>query len=243
MFIICLLNLFLLVPALNAHDLWWKSGERGLTLFYGHQYSSHPGANILLYDLTQVKPVICLNARGISLLEIDPVNKNSIPATPPQMSSPLKIEHHCSLAFAQLASYWTKTPRGTQNVSKNHADAPLQSWLSKENVKGIWSWSPQFSAPISEEFEVIPLENPLALTEGSKLHLRVTWQKKPVKGAVVANEGTPRGDTDDEGLVNLKLRHQGVQRLEATWHQPLNSPLADEAIHTSSLIFELKEGK
>jgi nickel transport protein len=86
----------------------------------------------------------------------------------------------------------------------------------------------------------VPRGNPLLLKTGDKLHLRAFYQGRPVAGVTVAYFGKPRGITDKEGNVNIRLQSAGFQLIKASIELPLNDGKADKAVHAASLQFELK---
>ena len=115
----------------------------------------------------------------------------------------------------------------------------VKSWLSHESVKRIDTWSPALAKPLTQELEIVPLDDPLRLSASDKLHLRVTLAGRPVSGATVTYDGEPRGATDTDGNINVRLRHDGYQMIATSVTRPLASPKADEEVRAASLVFEL----
>lgn len=216
------------LPAL-AHDLWIEREAAGYVLYNGHKHSAHGGDQVVAYGPEFVRQARCFDIHGTVVAEA-------------AGGSPFRLQADCA-ALTVLASsgYWSKTPEGTRNLPKDAASRVLKSWLSLESVKRIDAWSPALAAPLTEELEVVPLKNPLTLAPGDKLPLRVTLGGEPVSGAVVAYGGSPRGASDAQGRVNVRIRHGGFQRIEAGLSRPLASPKADEEIRTAVLVFELPE--
>ena len=85
------------------------------------------------------------------------------------------------------------------------------------------------------------LEDPLSLTKGKKLTLRVTFDGEPVEDADVAYDGKPRGRPGPDGTINIRLRHGGFQVIRASLTRSLDSEKADQVIHSANLNFELPE--
>lgn len=219
-------------PAVLAHDLWLERNNAGLTLLYGHRHSGHAGPETIEYRPDTVRRVTCFDAAGA------PVGEGA------KAVYPARLTGDCAAAYALLSSgHWTKTPYGTRNVPKDQVDVSLKSWVSFEGVKRIDRWGPGLARPVSGDLEVVSLDNPLALSDGDKLRLLVSFRGEPVAGAVVAYDGKPRGETGADGLVNLKVRHGGIQAIEATLRRPLQSAQADEEVHTSTLTFDLGGGR
>ncbi|MGQ9660672.1 MAG: DUF4198 domain-containing protein [Thermochromatium sp.] len=92
---------------------------------------------------------------------------------------------------------------------------------------------------MSTPLEIVPAENPLVLKEGDKLTLRVLANGQPVADATVSYDGKPRGQTGADGTVNIRLKHTGLQLIQASVRSPHAGPEADEVIHTTALTFDL----
>jgi nickel transport protein len=118
---------------------------------------------------------------------------------------------------------------------------PVKSWLSHDSVKRIDRWAEPLAKPLAAGLELIPLEDPLRLRKGEKLHLRVTFDGKPVEDADVAYDGKPRGRPGPDGRINIRLRHGGFQVIQASVTRAIASGKADEVIHSTHLNFELPE--
>jgi nickel transport protein len=223
-----LATLLLATAAAQAHDLWLERAGSGYELLYGHRHSGHAGHEIIEYRPDTVKRVACIDATG------KVVSQGSA------ATYPARLAGDCAAAYALLSSgYWTKTPYGTKNVPKDQVDVAVSSWLSFESAKRIDRWGAALAQPLSQDLELVPLDNPLTLGDGDKLRLLVTFRGQAVAGAVVAYEGKPRGDTGPDGLVNIKIRHGGLQTIEATLRRPLDGKKADEEVHTATLSFAL----
>lgn len=222
----------LLLPTMAAsHDLWIERDTTGglLSLAYGHEGSGHTGAKRLEYKVEAVKQSTCFNASGLS---VTAERGRAYPAT---------LKGSCAATWFFLSSgYWSKTPYGTKNLPKNEAGATLSSWLSLESVKRIDAWSPALARPLTQEFELAPLENPLTLKSGDKLRVQAFFQGKPVAGVTLAYFGKPRGVTGADGKLNIRLKQPGLQLIQASLEQPLDDVQADKAIHASTLQFDIQ---
>ena len=86
----------------------------------------------------------------------------------------------------------------------------------------------------------MPQDNPLKLKRGDKLRLTAWFQGKPAAGVTVAYFGKPRGISDGEGRINIRLQNPGFQLIQASLELPLNDGKADKAVHVSSLQFEIR---
>ncbi len=223
-----LLTALALIGSVEAHDLWLDPANNGYTLLVGHRHSAHAGRDTVEYSPDAVERMTCFDTAGKATGQGD------------TRTYPAHVGGDCAAVYARLSSgYWTKTPYGTKNVSKDTVDVAVNAWRSFEGVKLIERWGEALGRPLTRDLEVVPLENPLALEDGDKLRLLVTQGGKPVAGAVVAYEGKPRGETGPDGLVNVKIRHGGLQTIEATLRRPLDGLKADEEVHTATLSFAL----
>lgn len=216
-----------------AHDLWVEPAAGGYQLLYGHHPRvSHAGARQIAYAPDIVKSVVCLDPAG-----------GRRPATV-RDRSPIKVEGDCAILYVLTSSgYWTKTTAGTKNLKKTEAATPLGSWQSFESVKHIAQWGSGAAKPLGTPLEIIPAENPLTLKDRDKLGVRVLANGKPVAGAVVSYDGKPRGETGSDGTVNIRIKHGGLQLIQAATRTPHIGPEADEVVHTTALTFALGAGK
>jgi nickel transport protein len=209
----------------SAHDLWIERTGNLHTLAYGHERSGHEGAGRLELRPETVKQTLCLDPEGRELKA-------------ERRAASLKGECAASL-FLVSSGYWSKTPYGTKNLPKAEAGVVLESWYSAESVKRIERWGAGLARPQSRELELTPAANPLALGVGDKLRLRAWFAGQPAAGVTVAYAGKPRGVTDDQGYINVRLPQPGFQMLQASLERPLNDGKADKAIHAATLLFEL----
>lgn len=223
-----LLAALALIGSVQAHDLWLEPANDGYTLLYGHRHSAHAGSDTVAYRPEAVQRMTCFDTAGNALGHGD------------TRAYPAHLGGDCAAVYAGLSSgYWTKTPYGTKNVPKDEVDIAINAWRSLEGVKRIERWGEALGRPLTADLEIVPLENPLVLGDGAKLRLRVTQGGRPVAGALVAYDGKPRGETGPDGLVNIRIRHGGLQTIEATLRRPLDGVKADEEVHTATLSFAL----
>lgn len=218
------------LSAAAAHDLWVEPEATGYQILYGHHpLVSHEGVRRIPYDADIVRSVVCADAAGGRR----PVEVGG--------TSPVEVEGDCAVLYVLTSSgYWTKTTTGTKNIRKSAAGMPLNSWQSFESVKHIAQWGSGASNPLSTPLEIVPTENPLTLEKGDKLTVRLLADGQPVPDALISYEGMPRGKTGADGSVNIRLRHGGLQLIQASMRRPYTGPDADEIVHTTALTFELE---
>jgi nickel transport protein len=225
--ILTALTLTLLSLPVLSHDLWIERAGGAYTLYYGHKHSGHGGDKVIPYGPAFVTRAQCFDAQG-------QVNQEA------KGGSPFRLEGECAaLTIAASSGYWSKTPKGTQNVPKDEARQVVKSWLSLEWVKRLDAWSPALARPLTQGLELIALEDPLHLAKGDKLRLQLTLDRQPVAGATVTYDGEPRGLTDEEGRINLRVQHGDYQMISAGITRPRPSPQADEEVLATALVFEL----
>ena len=225
---ISLLIVLIALPAF-AHDLWLEREAAGITLYQGHKFSSHGGAEMIPYDASFVKEAVGLDAAGRTKL---------LPATkqPPWR---IATADFSAIRVAASSGYWTKTPWETKNVPKTGVAGAIKSWLSEESVKRIDRWTPGADRPLSDGLEITPHVDPLALKPGDKLVVLVTEGGKPKAGVPVAYGGDTRGATGEDGRIAIRLRQGGMQLIAASVETPLNDGKADAAIRRAILQFEI----
>lgn len=212
----------------SAHDLWFEREGSAVQLYQGHRHSSHAGQEIVPYDPAAVKEALCLDATGAAR----PLR--------PGAAHPVRIEAACDMVLAAMSSgYWTKTAWETRNVPKTGISGVVKSWLSEETVKRLDRWTPFTAKPLSDRLEITPLADPLALSPGDKLSVRVSFAGKPLAGVAVAYDGDVRGATAEDGSIALRLRHPGMQMISASFEAPLADGKADTVIRAATLNFEL----
>lgn len=222
--------LFLASLTVHAHDLWVEREGSGFTLHYGHERSGHGGARVLEYAPAQVREALCHDTDG------RPLKARVSP------NWPVRLQGDCAVSlFVFSTGYWSKTPYGTKNLPKTEAGTVIDSWLSVESVKRIDAWGEALTRPLTQGLELVPLENPLRLKPGDKLHLAVFQAGRPATGVTVAYFDQPRGVTDRDGRINIALRRPGFQLIQASLETPLADGKADRRVETAALQFELPQ--
>lgn len=226
---ILLLPLLVQVTATWGHDLWIERAADLHTLAYGHERSGHDGAGKLEYKADSVREALCFDSAG---KETRADRTLAYPAT---------LRGDCAASWFLVSSgYWSKTPRGTRNLPRTEAGPSLDSWLSIESVKRVDRWSAGLAKPLSPALELAPQTDPANLKAGDKLTVRAFFQGKPAADVTVAYFGKPRGITDADGRVNVRLANPGFQLLQASLTLPLADARADKVIHGTNLQFEIR---
>jgi nickel transport protein len=217
------------VPPARAHELWLDRDGGELVLRYGHSGAVHAGIDALAYPREHVLRVDGFDADGT------PLAATVSDTTPVRIAGPGAVT--CVLFSS---GYWSETPFGTRNLPKDEAKAPSRSWRSLESVKRIDAWRPALARPLTADLELVPLEDPLVLGEGDKVRLLVTLGGEPVADAVVTYDGRERGATDRDGRINIRVRHGGLQFIQAGLTLPGDGVRCDEVVHVATLVFEIR---
>jgi nickel transport protein len=222
--------IFLSNSPARAHELWLAEEGSTRTLYYGHLDPRIGEQKTIEYDPQNVLKVKAFDLQGN---EVQVTVKREYPFT-------ISGFHGSAVYVLTSSGYWTKTPRGTKNVSKDKADMPVSSWLSYESVKSIEQWTDALSLPLTEDLEITPLKNPIKLKRGKKSRLLVTFKGKPIEGVAVSYFDRPRGESNSAGKINIRIKNSGLQLISASYKQKIESEKADEIVYTTFLSFKVK---
>ncbi|MEJ5172293.1 MAG: DUF4198 domain-containing protein [Hydrogenothermaceae bacterium] len=220
------LYLFLFVSISFAHELWIEENENGYILLYGHLKPQLGEDKFVKYSPENVLDVRCFDSQG---------KDKSVKV---ERVYPLKIVGKCDILYILFSTgYWTKTPFGLKNLPKDRVDMPIESWQSFESVKRLNSF---IDTPLTDNLEITPLQNPFSLKVGEKLTVLVTYGKKPLRDVIVSYDGKPIGTTDDDGKINIRIKHTNQQYISTSYKVRSDGVKADSIIYTATLNFEVK---
>ncbi|WP_457638835.1 DUF4198 domain-containing protein [Persephonella sp.] len=207
----------------HAHELWITEKGGFQVLHYGHK-----GEDEIPYTKDSIKTVLCIKDGKITDAQI-------------KSYTPLKIKSNCDAVFVEFSTgYWTKTPSGSVNKPKNEVSSPIFSWLSVENLLRINRWDSSILKHRFDGLVIIPRKDISALKKGDKVRLKVLFNGKPVSNVPVSYEGKVRGTTDSDGNINIRIKHNGLQSIEASYRIKVGSKKADAVIYSATLNFEVK---
>lgn len=224
------MSVALLAQVAYAHDYWFESSGEDYLLHRGHRFSQHQGEKEVPFDPEIVTGAYCLR-QG----DADPA-----PATV-SAGYPLRVEGPCIAVMVTADSgYWSQTLTGTTNQGKDEMFGVLRSWQALESVKRVETWTERLRDPFSTDFELVFTEDPFALAVGDKLRLTAVLRGEPAQDVTVAYHGDPRGVTGDDGRVNLRIRHNGLQLITASMEEPLDSEKADKRVRSTILMFDIQ---
>ena len=225
-----LLSGTLLATASQAHDYWFERSAEDYLLHRGHQFSQHQGAKEVPFDPGIITAAHCLRSG-----EVTPS-----PAVVGE-AYPLRVQGPCLAVIVTADSgYWSQTLTGTRNQGKDESFGVLRSWQALESVKRVEAWSERLREPLSTDLELVFTKNPFELAVGDKLRLKAVLDGRPVAGVTVAYHGDPRGVSGDDGGVNLRIRHKGLQLITASLEEPLaDSRKADKRVRSTILMLDI----
>jgi nickel transport protein len=211
----------------NAHEYWIEKAGNRFVLQQGHKTAAHAGETRVTFDPAIVAQTTCTRKDGGAL----PLKAKG---------SPPGVDGDCAqISFHLSSGYWTKTPYDTVNKPRTEVRSALQSWLSQETVTRIDHWLPAMAKPNVAGLFIALAADPAGLKPGDKFALRTLLDGRPAPGVAVAYDGEPRGATDGEGRINLRVRHGGLQQVSASIETPLNDGKADTLIRGATLNFML----
>ncbi len=104
---------------------------------------------------------------------------------------------------------------------------------------------PQITKPVGLGLEIVPLSNPYAAGNSTRMTVQVLYRGQPLAGALVklnnlAADAKPVEihRSDAAGRATFQARHAGQWQYNVVWSQPLaNNPTADFLTTFSSLTF------
>lgn len=201
--------------SLFAHDAWITLENGRATFNYGHRTPGVGEAKTLDLDPTKLTKS-CRTASGEST----------------------GWDVGCDQLIARYESgIWSKTLDGTQKGDRSAYPDALYSWESVEIVRLIR----HSLSPVTKGFS-LDLAEPL---EDAKVGERLTFQTlldgRALSGVPVSYFGSTRGITDADGKINIRLRHQGLQQITASYTVKSARPDIDKRIISYSLNFEVDQ--
>lgn len=205
---------------LYAHTLWI---DDQFSMHEGHMQQEHLTETKDKIKKSKIKNLFCLHHN---------MSKKVSYAALPTLE--------CDAIFIQLhPSYYTKTPYGTKNISKEKAKMPIESWLSIESVKRVYSNAAK--KPIGKGLEIVFRNEPSKIGVGDKARVRIYFNGTPLAKARIANGHKTIGLSDTNGDVNVKIRNKGLQNIKASYSQPSDGVKCDKIIHSTTVNFEVKK--
>lgn len=224
-------GILLQLPA-KAHDYWFEREAQDYVLYRGHHFGDHEGEFLVPYAPTSIQHTTCVSSDGFPR------------KVPPPTQYPLRISGPCARLTVEMDSgYWSETGTGTINQSKEQVPNALHTWRALESTTLLNSWN-QLEHPQSlpQGLEIFLEKDPFLVEEGEKLRLVVLQAGKPCQGVTVAYDGNPRGVTGQDGRINIRVRHGGLQVITGSLKEPdLDTRKADTLLRSTTILFELPD--
>jgi nickel transport protein len=235
-----LFTVLLLLPATQlvlAHDTWIEKRDGDLLVLRGH------GGAIEAYDPALVKEAKALDAKG-QAVEMEIV-KNKDNASLSAKANPAIV------GALYDSGYWLKTTDGWKKATKTEGKGKYQiveSIKSKQWCKSVLGETSESSKPIGQRFEVVPQKDPTTVRVGDKLSMKVTFDGKPVEGAIITTGGGHASDakdalkTDKDGMASVTIQKSGAQMVKASHSVSIkDDPDADMLYLASTITFDTHE--
>lgn len=202
-----------LLFSLFAHDMWV---DDAFALHYGHMQMKDSHGEEKEIKKEDIDIVFC--SKDKSLFEV--------------ASKELKAD--CDSLFIVLnEAYYTKTPYGTKKQSKDKTKMALSSFKSIESVKRI---NNDNSQQVFKKGLELSLTNELSkIKVGDKARLLVTFDGKAKAGVSVAYGDKVRGQSDENGHINIRIQKAGLQNIKASLTLKSDGIKSDKIIHSSTL--------
>lgn len=208
-----------------AHDVWLES-EAGtsprIVVAYGHPGDRSLPDKARLYTLDLVS-----GAQPASLLGDLSARQEGAPVL---VSTPISHKGGAVVVARFDNGFWAQTPYGTKNTNRlNAPDAQRSMWSQKFAKVLVAGDGADFTKPVGQRLEIVPLSDPFKLKAGEALRVRVMFEGKPLNGADVGvgdgqskEESPSKVKTDAEGVVSIALKAQGLSVLVVS-HSALGS--------------------
>jgi uncharacterized GH25 family protein len=134
------------------------------------------------------------------------------------------------------------TTRGKKLMSRKQAlergFKVLDAFFSTQFSKTLFGSSAMNTRGLGMKFEIVPLENPFAVSPGKVLQVAVIFDGKPLADAIVSSgDDAVPVKTDKDGIVGILFPENGAAILSARHKVPVkNNPDMDYHLYTAFLI-------
>jgi hypothetical protein len=248
-------------PSLLAHDMWIEPGTFfprsgqivGVRLRVGQDLLGDP----IPRDPALINQFIVADASGHNSLigrdGADPAGFFRVPAAGflviGYRSNPSAVELDAQAFNLYLKEEGLETVAALR-AQRNETGSKVRELFSRCAKSLVLSGSPgdaQGDRPLGFTLELVAERNPYALRAGQDLPVRLTFENRPLAGALVVamNRLNPTekltARSDEEGRVRFRLNRSGLWLVKAVHMVPAAAGArADWASYWASLTFELK---
>jgi len=227
--IVITISLLLMPYFVYSHDFWIEKKENRFLILSGH------GKDIEGYDPNRV-----VNWRVFN----DRAHKIKLNITKGDKMAFFNCDKNIGLIAVFFDNkYWVKTTEGWKNIGKREAENKgfqvIESGRSYKYAKFINRWNPNFSKPLGDKMEIIPLNNPL---NSKNLKIQVLLDKKPLINAPIFldAEHEERSKTDSGGFAEIQLKN-GINIISTTTKVPTSKDPDGDLIYLRASLSFIKE--
>lgn len=259
---LCIALALLAAPAASAHQLWLNTTRYIVQQGEGHGGHIHAGAAYVgwghAYPADELPPhetlgPITVHAPGGGTETVTRDTTGFLVAplefrgTGPHV---LTIAHEGGFYTVYEEDGETKHAQTSKEGLDNVQVSQYFEMVGKTLVSVGETAETDFTAPVGQTIEIVPLVNPYTLKagEGTKLPVRVLLNGEPAKNAFVdtIHAGVPDGmfvqtvETNVTGRATVNLTHTGPWMIKATAKAPLREAFegkANEESYTATLTF------
>ena len=151
-------------------------------------------------------------------------------------------------------TFWTEASDGTWHMNKNKKDIKGAKFCrhATMSAKGIINLNAKddfVTKPVHQRLEIVPLDNPANFKVGVPFKVKVLFEGKPLKEAVVngtfegflKEKSAFHGETEDDGTTEVLALKPGKWMLEAVYKFAFSDPkICDEEKAKATFAFEIK---
>jgi len=223
--------LLLSVPAFG-HHLWVSVDDGNYTVNRGI-ISERTDA----YDPGCVEAIKAYGQNGAPL-SVQRINK----------AEQVRFQTDAPAALASVVSKWgdrVNTTRGKKLMSRAEAEKAgltvISAFFSTQFSKTLFKPSDRNLKPLGLKFEIVPLDNPLAVRPGEAVSFKLLFDGKPLGQAAVYTLDDREFQTDKNGVARIAFEKNGKHLLYAKHKTPDESNRGlDYLKFMTFLTFEVK---
>ena len=235
------------VGVASAHDIWitlaGPSNARRAVINYGHPYDRVPTVADKIID------IFAITADGQQSL----IKGLTFEADGPWFvveTKPFHDDGHTLLAVRYDNGYWIRTADGYRNATKRELPDALDSLWSMKFGKALTGPGAPWGKVLGHELEIVPLSDPVMVTLGQTMRVRVLFRGKPLVGGKVERgdgitpvleDQIPRFATDSDGIAAIPIVKAGPTQLAIDYNMsPSATPnLAATDMFNATLWYEV----
>ena len=225
--------LMLAAPTVFAHHLWIEpAGDKWVVI------RGIVSDRVDPYDPGRVREILAFDKDG-NALDVERMDRDD----------KVMFGAAANLSMAAVWSPWgyrVNTTRGKRLVGRAEAEAEglhvISAFHSTHYAKSIFSWSAATKAPTGLRFEIIPLENPLEASPGTRVRFRVLFDGEPLAGTTLYAESGNEATTCDDGVAVVTVQESAFLLLYARHRIDVDGDEEkDYDVFTTFLTFEVNQ--